>query len=377
MTPDAGSAAAAARDRRLMGAALMLARSNLGLTSPNPSVGCVIVRSGKIVGRGATAPGGRPHAEVIALAQAGGRARGATAYVTLEPCAHRGQTPPCARALALAGLARVVIGCLDRYPAVRGRGAAILRRAGIEVTTGMLEDECVRVCEGFFVRVTRRRPLGLLKLAISLDGRIAAASGDSKWISSPQSRAIAHRWRRECDAVIVGAGTVLADDPRLTCRIEGGRDPVRVIVDARLRISPDARVLRERSAAGAIIVTTKANLARARRRYAGSRIEVMGVPSRGRGAIDLAAMMREFGHRGWNQVMFEGGAHLAAAALEAGIIDRVAFFIAPKIVGAGLAAIEGLATRQIRDAIALGGLTVRPVGSDLLVEGRVLPRRRS
>ncbi len=372
MTDDAASDSARTRDRRFMSVALGLARAQLGLTSPNPSVGCVIVRGEKIVGRGATAAGGRPHAEAIALADAGGLARGATAYVSLEPCAHQGKTPPCARALVEAKVARVVIGCLDRYPAVRGRGAAALRRAGIIVATGVCEDECIRVSEGFFTRVTRGRPLGLLKLAMSLDGRIAAASGDSKWISSPSSRVMVHRWRRECDAVVVGAATVLADNPRLTCRIAGGRDPVRVIVDGRARVPPAARALTERSSAGAIVVTTRANLSRARRRYAGPNVEVIALGGRG-ATVDLGAMMREFGRRGWNQVMFEGGAHLAGAALAAGIIDRVAFFIAPKIVGAGLVAVDGLATARIKNAIPLDKLEVRKVGADLLVEAR--PRR--
>ena len=369
------NSAAGARDRRFMGIALGLARAQLGLTSPNPSVGCVIVRAraGKraveIVGRGATAAGGRPHAETVALADAGARARGATAYVSLEPCAHQGKTPPCARALVHAGVARVVIGCLDRYPAVRGRGVAILRRAGIGVTVGVREDECAALNEGFFTRVARGRPFGLLKLAMSLDGRIAAASGDSKWISSQESRAMVHRWRRECDAVVVGAGTVIADNPRLTCRLAGGRDPVRVIVDARLRTSPAALALTEASAAGAIIVTTRANLGRARRRYCGPRVEILAIARKGSG-VDLALMAREFGRRGWNKILFEGGAHLAGAALAAGIIDRAAFFVAPKIVGAGLGAIEGLATARITQSIALENLSIVKVGADLLLEGR-------
>lgn len=357
------------RDRRFMAIALGLARSQLGLTSPNPCVGCVLVRAGKIVGRGATAAGGRPHAEAVALSDAGARARGATAYVSLEPCAHQGKTPPCARALVHAGVARVVVGCLDRYPAVRGRGVAILRRAAIEVVVGVREDESIALNEGFFTRVAHGRPFGLLKLAMSLDGRIAAASGDSKWISSKESRALVHRWRRECDAVVVGAGTVIADNPRLTCRIAGGRDPIRVIVDARVRISPVALALTEASAAGAIIVTTRANLVRARRRYAGPRVEVIAIARKGAG-IDLASMAREFGRRGWNKILFEGGAHLAGAALAAGIIDRAAFFVAPKIIGAGLGAIDGLRTARISQSIALDDLSIRQVGADLLLEGR-------
>ncbi|MGB6090672.1 MAG: bifunctional diaminohydroxyphosphoribosylaminopyrimidine deaminase/5-amino-6-(5-phosphoribosylamino)uracil reductase RibD [Candidatus Binataceae bacterium] len=374
MIADAAAGAQRSRDRRFMAIAVALARAQLGLTSPNPSVGWVLVRAGKVIGRGATADGGRPHAEAIALGKAGARARGATAYVSLEPCAHQGRTPPCARALADAGVARVVIGCLDRYPAVRGHGAAILRRAGIEVTLGVREDECAALNEGFFTRVARGRPFGLLKLAMSLDGRIAAASGDSKWISSKESRAMVHRWRRECDAVVVGAGTVIADNPRLTCRIAGGRDPIRVIVDARLRIPPAALALTEPSAAGAIIVTIRANLARARRRYGGPRVEIIAIAGKGAG-VDLASMVREFGRRGWNKILFEGGAHLAGAALDAGIIDRAAFFVAPKIVGAGIGAIEGLATARISQAIALENMSRRKVGADLLVEARPKVRK--
>jgi len=349
--------------------ALALAGARLGFTTPNPSVGCVLVRGGKIAGQGATGAGGRPHAETVAIAKAGRRARGATAYVTFEPCAHTGKTPPCARALVEAGVARVVVGCLDPYPPVRGRGIAILRRAGIAVETGVLEAECLQMNEGFITRVTRRRPFGILKLAMSLDGKIAAASGDSQWISSEESRAIVHRWRRECDAVIVGAGTAIADNPRLTCRVGGGRDPVRVVVDARLRLSPRALMFTERSAAGAILVTTRANLARARKRYANERVEVIACPASA-GRIDLRAMMMEFGRRGWCKVMFEGGAHLAGAALQSGIVDRLALFVAPKVVGAGLSAIEGLNTRRIRDSIRIADLSIARTGGDVLLQGR-------
>jgi diaminohydroxyphosphoribosylaminopyrimidine deaminase/5-amino-6-(5-phosphoribosylamino)uracil reductase len=353
--------------------ALALAAPMVGLTTPNPAVGCVIVRRGRIIGRARTAPGGRPHAETEALKQAGARARGATAFVSLEPCAHRGKTPPCARALVEAGIARVVVGCVDPYPPVRGRGVAILRHAGIEVVVGVLEEQCRRINEGFFTRESRRRPFGLLKLAISLDGRIAALSGDSRWISSEESRALVHRWRRECDAVIVGAGTVAADNPRLTCRMPGGRDPVRVIVDSALRTPAGALALRERSSAPAIVVTSSKKALTAARRYAGENVEVLPIAV-DEGGIDLAAMMRAMGRRGWCKVMFEGGAHLAASALRAGVIDRVAFFVAPKIVGAGLSAVEGMETKLIRHAISLKDLTATRVGSDLLIEGS--PERR-
>jgi diaminohydroxyphosphoribosylaminopyrimidine deaminase / 5-amino-6-(5-phosphoribosylamino)uracil reductase len=357
-------------DRRWMRVALRLAGEALGITSPNPAVGCVIVRDGRTLGAGATAAGGRPHAETIALARAGARARGAAAYVTLEPCAHQGQTPACARALIDAGVRRVVVGCVDPYPAVRGRGIAMLRRAGIAVTAGVLEAECRRLNEGFISRVTRRRPFVTLKLAMSLDGRIAAASGDSRWISSPPARAMVHQWRREADAVMVGAGTVCVDNPRLTCRIRGGRDPARVIVDARLKVPPAAQVFHLRSHAPSILVTTTANLARARRRYRGAPIEVIAAPA-AHGELALAALMREFGRRGWSKVLIEGGAHLAGAALRAGIVDRIAIFVAPKLVGAGLSAIEGLRSRTIRDAIGLKNLTARQIGVDWLLEADV------
>jgi diaminohydroxyphosphoribosylaminopyrimidine deaminase / 5-amino-6-(5-phosphoribosylamino)uracil reductase len=353
--------------------ALALAQSRLGFTTPNPTVGCVIARGDKVVGRGVTGDGGRPHGEARALAEAGALARGATAYVSFEPCAHFGQTPPCADALVEARVKRVVIGCVDPDPRVSGGGIAILKRAKIDVTVGVLEDEAIRLNEGFITRTTLGRPLGILKLAMSLDGRIAAASGDSRWISSRESRELVHRWRRECDAIVVGAGTVIADNPRLTCRVAGGRDPVRLVVDARLRTAPTARVYRQRSSAVTILVTAQANLARARERYERRGVEVIAVASHG-DTIELNRLMLEFGHRGWCRVLIEGGANLGGSALSAGIVDRVAFFVAPKILGAGVSAIDGMKSREMRDALALEDLSARPVGDDWLLEGRVSAR---
>jgi diaminohydroxyphosphoribosylaminopyrimidine deaminase/5-amino-6-(5-phosphoribosylamino)uracil reductase len=358
------------RDSRLMEEAIALAESALGFTSPNPAVGCVIVAGGKIVARGATASGGRPHAEAVALAKAGTRARGATAYVSLEPCAHFGQTPPCANALVEAGIKRVVIGCGDPFPKVRGKGIAILKKAGIAVTLGVLEDECRLINQGFFTRVEKGRPMVTLKLAMTLDGRIATASGDSQWISGEESRALVHRWRRYSDAVMVGAGTVIADNPRLTCRDEGGRDPYRVILDAKLRTDPRSRVFTQRSNASTILVTTTANYKKAHERYGSTRTEVLPMKKVGN-EIALMPLLHEFGQRGWNRVTVEGGAHLAASAIRQKVVDRIALFVAPKILGGGLSAIEGLGILKMKDSIGLDDLEVWQIGDDLLIEARI------
>ncbi len=358
------------RDSRLMEEAVELAESALGFTSPNPAVGCVIVAGDKIIARGTTATGGRPHAETVALAKAGARARGATAYVSLEPCAHFGQTPPCANALVEAGIKRVVIGCGDPFPKVRGKGIAILKKAGVAVTLGVMEDECRRINEGFFTRVEKGRPMVTLKLAMTLDGHIATASGDSQWISGEESRALVHRWRRYSDAVMVGAGTVVADNPRLTCRDEGGRDPYRVIVDAKLRCDPRARVFTERSDASTILVTTTAKHRLANERYGSDKTEVLAMKTAGN-EIALAPLLHEFGQRGWNRVMLEGGAHLAASALRQKVVDRIALFVAPKILGGGLSAIEGLRILKMKDSLAVDDLEVWQIGNDLLIEARL------
>ncbi|MGO9062942.1 MAG: bifunctional diaminohydroxyphosphoribosylaminopyrimidine deaminase/5-amino-6-(5-phosphoribosylamino)uracil reductase RibD [Candidatus Binataceae bacterium] len=357
-------------DLRFMRQALGEAAQVVGRTSPNPAVGCVIVKGGRVIARAATALGGRPHAEPHAIRDAGRRAAGATAYVTFEPCAHFGQTPPCADSLIAAGIKRAVIGCLDPYPPVRGRGAAKLRRAGIAVEVGLLEAECRRLNEGFITRITKRRPFVLLKMAMSLDGRIGAPQPNSGWISSEESRALSHRWRNEYDAVMVGAGTVLIDDPRLNCRFEGGRDPVRIVVDAALRTPPRARVYRLRSPAPTVLVTVPENLQRAQERYARLRVEVMAVRA-APGGVDVRALMRELAARGWSKILLEGGAHLAASMLGGGMVDRVAFFIAPRIFGAGTPAIEGLTSSRVRDAIEVANLSARRVGSDWLLEGEL------
>jgi diaminohydroxyphosphoribosylaminopyrimidine deaminase/5-amino-6-(5-phosphoribosylamino)uracil reductase len=357
-------------DLRFMREALAEAIPMVGRTSPNPAVGCLIVKEGRVVGRAATAAGGRPHAEPQAIKMAGKRSADATAYVTFEPCSHHGQTPPCADALIESGIKRAVIGCLDPYPPVRGRGVAKLRRAGIAVEVGLVEQECRRVNEGFITRVTKRRPFVLLKMALSLDGRIAATQPGSGWISSEPSRELSHRWRNECDAVMVGAGTIMIDNPRLTCRLKGGRDPIRIVVDAALRTSPQAHIYRLRSLAPTLLVTLPENLEKANKLSKRRNVEIIAVRPAPEG-VDIRAMMRELAARGISKILLEGGAHLAAAVLHVKMVDRVAFFIAPKIFGAGTSAIEGLALNRVRDAIEVANLRATQVGTDWLLEGEV------
>ena len=265
---------------------------------------------------------------------------------------------------------RVVIGCIDPDPRVRGKGVAMLRRAGIEVTVGVLEEPCLKLNEGFITRVRLGRPFTTLKLALSLDGRIAAQSGDSRWISSEQSRKLVHRWRARCDAVMVGAGTVAADNPELTCRLIRGHDPARVVIDGALRSPPSARLFHHRSPAPTLLVTSRANCAAAKRRYGGPGVEVIGVPARGR-EIALDVLMRLLADRGWTRVMIEGGARLAGSALRAGIVDEIAFFLAPLLLGSGRPAVEGLGVVRVSKALGLEGMTLDRVGRDLMIRARV------
>lgn len=365
---DPGQAAEAADEAHLR-AALALAARGLGNTWPNPAVGCVIVRDGAVVGRGWTAPGGRPHAETEALKRAGAAARGATAYVTLEPCCHWGRTPPCADALVAAGVARVVVAMRDPDPRVDGAGLARLRAAGIAVSVGLLEAEARALNAGFLKRLTRNLPLVTLKLATTLDGRIATRTGESQWITGAEARRMAHALRGRHDAVLVGSGTALADDPDLSCRIPGyaAVPTVRVVADARLRLPPTARMLREGQ--GPVWVATRPGHPDAvlePLRAAGA--EIVEVPE-AEGAhgvplgLDPAALLRALAARGLTRVLAEGGAALGAGLLRAGLVDRLAWFHAPGIIGAdGRAALDALPLevlsampRYRRTALALPG----------------------
>jgi diaminohydroxyphosphoribosylaminopyrimidine deaminase/5-amino-6-(5-phosphoribosylamino)uracil reductase len=325
----------AATDLVTMRAALALARRGLGTTWPNPSVGCIVVKGGHVVARGWTGRGGRPHGETEALRRAGGAARGATAYVTLEPCSHWGKAPPCADALIAAGLRRVIVALEDPDPRVAGSGIERLRAAGLAVEVGLCAAEAAELNAGFLQRVRLGRPLVTLKLATSLDGRIATAAGESRWITGPTARERAHLLRASHDAILVGTDTVLADDPQLTCRLPGlaGRSPVRIVLDRQLRVPPSARLLAEaRQVPTWIVAAPSADPAR-QKSLRESGLDVITAGADAAGALDLAAVLRVLGERGLTRLLVEGGGRLAAALLRAGLVDRLVWMHAPLLLG--------------------------------------------
>lgn len=367
---------AAERDRALMRAALALARRGLGAVWPNPAVGCVIANERGVVGRGWTQPGGRPHAETEALARAGAAAQGATAYVTLEPCSHWGRTPPCADALIAAGIGRVVAALEDPDPRVRGRGLRRLAAAGIAVETGLCAKEAEELNTGFLSRIRRGRPLVTLKLATTLDGRIATASGESRWITGPSARARAHLLRAMHDAVMVGSGTVLADDPELTCRLPGLADcsPVRVVLDTRLRTPPSARLVTTARLVPTWLLTAPDADPVRRVAFADRGVTVIEVPPDPAGGLDLAAALKALGERGLTRVLVEGGAQLAASLLRAGLVDRLLWFHAPRVIGGdGVPAIAAFDFDRLADAPSFERIAVEAVGDDVLTVLRVRP----
>jgi len=353
-----------------MRAAVSLARRGLGQTAPNPSVGCVIVKNGQVVGRGLTAPGGRPHAEVQALSMAGGLARGATAYVTLEPCSFSGKSGPCTKILTESGIARVVIGTVDPHPKVNGAGVAQLRAQGIEVIENILHDECEELLAGFATTIRANRPLITLKLASSLDGKIATAKGESQWITGESARRAAHALRGRHDAVLVGVGTVLADDPELTCRIEGFRTAplVRIVVDSHLRTSLLSKLVR-----GAvkhplwILHRNGADKLRIRAMESAG-VKLIELPAAPAG-IDLAAGMQALAKNGLTRVLVEGGGTIAAGLLRAGLTDRLAWFHAPCVIGAdGWPAAQAFGVGTLDQMPRFSLLAQHRRGSDILTE---------
>jgi diaminohydroxyphosphoribosylaminopyrimidine deaminase/5-amino-6-(5-phosphoribosylamino)uracil reductase len=354
-----------------MRAALALARRGLGNAWPNPAVGCVLVKDGRVIGRGWTQPGGRPHAETEALRRAGEAARGATAYVTLEPCSHHGRTPPCCEALAGAGIARVVMAMRDPDPRVNGRGLAMLRGAGIVVEEGLLEAEARALNAGFFRRIQAGMPVVTLKLASTLDGRIATSTGESRWITGEAARREVHALRARHDAILVGSGTVLADDPDLTCRIPGmERVPMlRVVADARLRTPPAARLVQGAQPAPALIITAPGHPPAAQAPFIAAGADIVTVPAHAAGGLDLPSLLRALGRRGVTRVLAEGGAGLAAALLRQGLVDRLIWFHAPAVMGGdGHPALEGLRLAALSAMPRFRRTAQRALGDDMLSE---------
>jgi len=356
-------------DHGMMARALQLAERGLWTTAPNPRVGCVLVRDGEIVGEGWHEKAGEPHAEVVALRAAGERARGATAYVTLEPCSHHGRTPPCAEALIAAGVVRVVAAMSDPNPLVSGRGLAMLGAAGIETACGLLENEARELNIGFVSRMTRGRPWLRLKVAASLDGKTALNNGVSQWITGPDARHDGHRWRARACAILTGIGTVRDDDPQLNVRaVETSRQPLRVVVDSKLETPLMARILQGGPVlvAAAVDDEKRANLLRA----AGA--EVLVLPNAA-GKVELKDLLEELGRRGINEVHAEAGFKLNGSLLREGLVDELLLYLAPCLIGhaaSGLFNLPELTT--LDDKRRLKILDLRQVGADIRVLARPL-----
>ena len=379
-----------------MRAALQQAAAAQGTTSPNPPVGAVVVRDGEIIARGHTQPlPGAPrldgstsdgaHAEVMALRAAGDRARGAEVYVTLEPCAHHGRTPPCTDALIQAGIARVHYALRDPYPEVDGRSHQLLEAAGIQVTTGDGADQSATILAGYLKHQATGLPLVIVKYAASLDGKIAAASGDSRWVSGPDTLAWAHRQRPTLDAIVVGSNTVLLDDPQLTARPADPHGPIdpavhqptRIVVDSRGRIAPTARIFQgaPHLAGPTIVATTAQSTPEWRATIEATGAEILELPDRpgssGDSHVDLAALVAECGNRGMLNLLFEGGGIILGSLFDQRLVDRVHAIIAPLIIGAAAAPgpIAGAGADRMADAVALHDITVERLGADILVTG--------
>jgi diaminohydroxyphosphoribosylaminopyrimidine deaminase/5-amino-6-(5-phosphoribosylamino)uracil reductase len=359
-------------DEDHMLAALSLARRGLGETAPNPSVGCVIVKDGRVIGRGRTAAGGRPHAEVNALAAAGAAAKDATAFVTLEPCSHTGKTSPCATALIEAGIARVVIGTKDPNPRVNGNGIAALRASGITVTENVLADAAQAVISGFAMVHAKGRPLVRLKLASTLDGKIATSTGESQWLTGAESRRAAHAMRGRHDAVLVGVGTVLADDPELTCRIEGFRaaPQIRIVVDSHLRTPLMAKLVRGAAATPLwLLHRDGADVAR-KRALIQAGAKLFEVPGSSAG-INLTVALKLLAANGLTRILAEGGATIAAGLLREDLVDRLAWFHAPAICGGdGWPAAQGFGIATLADMPRFSPVARERWGDDMLTTYR-------
>ncbi len=360
---------AKAADTEFMMMALALAERGLGQVAPNPAVGCVIVRDGIVVGRGWTQPGGRPHAETEALAHAGELARGATAYVSLEPCAHHGKTGPCAEALIAAGVKRVVSAIADPDSRVAGRGFAMLEKAGIEVEEGVCFAQARHLNQGFFLKVSEDRPLVTLKIASSADGRTATRSGHSQWITSDMARARGHLLRATHDAIMVGSATAIVDDPTLTCRLPGlsSRSPIRIVADGRLRLPLTSRLVREARKTPTWILTFSENDAERRAAFIDCGVELIDVPVGADALMDMTAAMRILAARGLTRVLLEGGARLASSMMRAHLVDRVEWFRSSTVIGGdGYPAVAALGVDRLDMAPGMVLTETLALGADTL-----------
>ncbi len=365
----------AAADRRWMALALSLGSRGLGRVWPNPAVGCVIVQNGRCVGRGWTQDGGRPHAETMALAHAGKAARDADVFVTLEPCAHHGKTPPCAEALIAAGVGRVLVATGDPDPRVNGKGVAMLRDAGIQVVEGLMHAEAQAAQSGFLSRVTLGRPSMTLKLAVSLDGRIATGAGHSQWITGPQARRVVHGLRATHDAVMVGAGTARADLPSLTVRDLGvSHQPVRIVVSSRLDI-PQTGPLAETAKDGPVWLLHGPDVSSERQMFwSNAGANLLEVSKSAGGTLDMAHAMQRLGEAGLTRVLCEGGGQLAASLLQTDCVDRLVHFTGGVAIGAeGLPSIGALGLSQLGEAQRFELRSQRQIGTDMMADYHRIP----
>jgi diaminohydroxyphosphoribosylaminopyrimidine deaminase/5-amino-6-(5-phosphoribosylamino)uracil reductase len=358
------------QDERYMRLALKLARRGLGRTSPNPMVGAVIVKDGRIISQGYHKAFGLDHAEVAALKNAKEEVAGATLYVSLEPCRHHGKTPPCTEAIIGAKIDRVVVGMLDPDPRMRGESVKLLRQKGIKVTDGVLEAEARALNEKYVKHRAAGIPYVTLKWAQTLDGRIATAKGSSRWIASPPSLKLAHKLRAVNDAILVGVNTVLKDDPQLTTRLVRGRNPLRIVLDSRLRTPLDARVLKDRDKAKTLVVTTPRAPAPKLAALEKKGVEVLTVPPDKDGRIDLKKLLKALGERDVASLLVEGGGEVLTSFLRLGLADKLVVIIAPKILGKGTDSVGDLNITDLAKAYKLTFDKVYRSGEDIVVEGR-------
>ena len=355
-------------NQEYMRLAIEIAKKGAGKVNPNPMVGAVIVKDERVIGQGYHKYYGGNHAEVNAFENLSDNPEGATIYVTLEPCSHYGKTPPCVDKIIANKISKVVVGTLDPNPLVEGRGIKALKEAGIEVITGVLEEECKKLNEVFMKYILCKRPFVVLKTAMTLDGKIATESGESKWITSDKSRQEVHKLRNKLSAIMVGVNTVIKDNPELTCRLEGGKNPVRIIVDSKLRIPLGSNVVVD-NLAQTIVATTEVADKDKILVLEKLGVKVLIINSKNE-RVDLKSLMIELGKRDIDGILLEGGATLSFSALEENIVDKIQVYIAPKIIGGekSKTSIGGKGIEKLSDAIMLNNMTVKSVGTDLLIE---------